>query len=462
MERGRRSLVASGLLAFFSLLIAACGGKGVPTTSEAPTTVTSGTITSTSEPEVSYDVGVGAEPCLGEGHNPGNGCISLGIVTDLTKGSFSSMAAGMAAAQVDFWKAVNAGGGIGGFDVDILPENTFDARFNPDLAVEGYKAISPGVVALAQILDSPEIRALLPLMEADRTVAATASWWSGWAFPDIDGGLILETGAPSCIESMNGFDWLVQTRGKAFTYATVGFPGDLGGDYAAGIRIAALANGMGPAVAELQQAPIMSGGDVAATAAVLAATKPEVIFLAVGPEELAAIVGGVYAAGHQTATYVGIGPSWDPGLLEQTDLTAILEQSYFNTSQWGGWNFDSEGHALMRAAAEDNERTPGNGYVAGWVSQYGLKALLEKALANGDLTRTGGGIDLAMSGLAEVDYQDMLPVHSFVGTPDATVERQSLVSKVDAGSPDGLTLVTPLFSGATAAGYEFGSPCYSG
>jgi hypothetical protein len=461
MGRGRRSLAASSLLAALAML-AACGGKGVVTTTAAPTTVTSGTITSTSESSIPYDVGVTSEPCLGEGHNPGNGCISLGIVADLSKSPFSSTVEEMAAAQEDFWKAVNADGGIGGFDVDILADNAFDARFNPDLAVEVYKAISPGVVALAQIFDSPETRALLPLMQADRTIAATAGWWSGWAFPDIDGKLVLETGVPYCMESMNGFDWLVQTKGKTFTYATVGFPGDLGGDYAAGIRIAALANGMGPALAELQQAPIVSGGDVAATVAALVAAKPEVIFLAVGPEEMADIVAGVYASGHQTATYVGVGPSWDPGLLEHSDLVAILEQFYFNTAQWGGWNFDSEGHALMRAAAEDNQRTPSNGYVAGWVSQYGLKALLEKAVANGDLTRTDGGMDAAMAELDAVDYQDMIPVRSFVGTADETVERQSLVSKVDAGAPDGLTLVTPLFSGPTAAGYEFGSPCYQG
>lgn len=37
-----------------------------------------------------------------------------------------------------------------------------------------------------------------------------------------------------------------------------------------------------------------------------------------------------------------------------------------------------------------------------------------------------------------------------------------MVNKVEAGSPDGLAAVTPLFSGPTGAKYEFGSPCYSG
>ena len=97
------------------------------------------------------------------------------------------------------------------------------------------------------------------------------------------------------------------------------------------------------------------------------------------------------------------------------------------------------------------------GYIAGWSMQYNLKAALEVAIANGDLTRAG--ILAAANSLTEVDYEGMIPSKTFVGTPAEVTERSSVVHQIDVNASDGLTVFQDLFIGPTAAEYPFTAPC---
>jgi hypothetical protein len=146
------------------------------------------------------------------------------------------------------------------------------------------------------------------------------------------------------------------------------------------------------------------------------------------------------------------------------DLVPLLEQAYFNSTPWGGWDYDSPGHDAMRAAAATYGREPNNGYTAGWVFQYNIKALLEKAIENGDLTRDGGGLLTAMGQLDAVDYQGMLPTRSFVGSADETAERGTIINRIDAsGAASDFTVpATPFFVGEVASAYDFSAPCFAG
>lgn len=47
--------------------------------------------------------------------------------------------------------------------------------------------------------------------------------------------LVLESGYNYCVESMNGLDWASETFGKPDTLMSVHYPGDYGGDSAAGV-----------------------------------------------------------------------------------------------------------------------------------------------------------------------------------------------------------------------------------
>ncbi len=123
-----RRLVFSSLLVVLALVAAACGDDDATTTTIATTTTaapatTAATTTLPPEPEVTFDTGVTAAPCA-DAVNEGNGCIYLGVISDLTTGPFAPLGVPLTQAQEDFWASVNSARGNDGWGVVIKAENT--------------------------------------------------------------------------------------------------------------------------------------------------------------------------------------------------------------------------------------------------------------------------------------------------------------------------------------------------
>ncbi|MDH3260897.1 MAG: ABC transporter substrate-binding protein [Acidimicrobiia bacterium] len=431
---GKKWVQVLALLAVLTLIAAAC----------------------TQEDTEAFDLGVTEEPC--PDGNPDNGCIYLGVISDLSDGPFAALAIPAVAGLQEFWNTVNAAGGVDGFDVAITAENTVDAHYNPTQHVEGYVEIEPNILMLAQSLGTPQTQAALPQYIEDNMVAVPATWWSGWAFPETDGnGLVLETGINYCLEGMNDVDFVVSQLGTDITYGIVGFPGDFGGDAAAGVVHAAGVNGLGDPAFQLVQVPLSAGGDVSEAVSQILANSPDVVFITTGPLELAQTMGGVFGAGGQ-AMFVGTHPSWNPGLVAQEALLPALKAAYFQSGFIPTWFGESAGHDAARAAAEAIEQSPNEWFLNGWASQYPVKALIEKAIGNGDLTRSG--MATAVRQLDDVSFEGMLPNVSYVGNPNDVVPRQSIINRVDETAPGGTVTVTGMFSGPTAEAYDFSAPCF--
>ncbi len=463
---------AVALLSVLALLAAACSQDDDADTTAAPaettaapaettaapaeTTAAPAETTAAPEPALAFDMGVTEEAC--EGGNPDNGCIYLGVISDLTDGPFAALAIPAVSGVTEFWNQVNADGGVGGFDIAITAENTVDAGFNPAAHVEGYVEIEPNILMLAQSLGTETTQAALDRYIDDNMVAVPATWWSGWAFPENDGnGLILETGINYCLEAMNDVDFVAGQLGTDITYAVVGFPGDYGGDYAAGVKIAAEGYGLGDPAFELVQVPLSAGGDVSEAVSQILATSPSVVFVTTGPLELAQTMGGVFGAGGE-ALFVGTHPTWNPGLVAQEALLPALKAAYFQSGFVPGWFGESEGHDKARAAAEAIEQSPNEWFLNGWASQYPVKALIEQAVENGDLTRAG--LVATIQQLDDVSFDGMLPNQIYAGTPNETVPRQSILNQVDETAPGGTVTATGMFTGPTAEAYDFSAPCF--
>lgn len=400
--------------------------------------------------EVAIDVGVTEEPCS-DAVNEDNGCIYLGTLSDLTIGPFAPLAVPITDAQEAFWARVNEEGGIGGkYDVDVTT-NVQDNEYNPEVHVRKYQQIEPEILALAQTLGTPPTLAALDLYEQDDVVAAPASWWSGWEFE----ANIIESGTNYCFESMNAIDYAIEEFGVTSVMA-VGYPGDYGGDAAAGAEIAASENGL-EFLGAIETAPnSVAGSQEEAIGAVLEA-QPDLVIVTTGPAEMAEIVGGTAARDFQ-GKFMGTGPTWNKGVLESAAAPAI-EALYLQTGYWAPFGADTPGHEAMRQAIGDVD--PNDGYTSGWVLSYPLKQILENAVENGDLTRSG--VVQAASELETVDYEGMLPEDAgkFAGEPNETVFRQIVISKPDKNAPSGVTLLEDFFVGPTAEAFEFTEPCHA-
>ena len=399
---------------------------------------------------VKTDVGVKAEPCPGSTHT-NRGCIYLGVLSDLTVGPFRALAVPLTDGQKAFWKRVNDGNGIGGkYDVDITTY-TRDNKYNPQEHVAQLRQILPNILALAQSLGTPTTIAAKDIMADENLVAAPASWWSGWNFDD----LVIESGHNYCTEAMNGLDWASETFGKPTKLMAVHYPGDYGGDSAAGVAKWAAKNGVAfPKANDVQTAPNATAGNQdGPVAAILKAPRPDIVMLATGPAEMAEIVGKAAAGGFK-GRFVGSSPTYNPAVLKSAAKPAILGLYNF-VGPWGPWGSDTTAHKAMAAAV--GSTLPANeGFTSGWIWSYPMKAVLEKAFDNGDLTRAG--VKAAVKETT-VDYEGALPSKSYSGDANSSVVRQSLIGKADEKAPLGSSVAKDFFVGPTAKDFDFTEPC---
>ena len=450
--RWRRTAAVLGAVALFA---AACGSDDSSTADPAPAPAPAPAPT---DDTPIFDVGVTAEACEQPAagvSNPGNGCIYLGILSDLTEGPFAPLGVLIQRGQQDFWGRVNADGGIAGFDIDI-DTYTRDTKYNPQDHAQAYRQIEPNVLILAQSLGTPTTEAILSDMDADDVLAAPAGWWSGFNFEESTKGLILASGYSYCLESMIGLDWFNEFGPRPIgSVAAVGYPGDYGGDVAEGARLWAEANDV-PFTGFIQTAPNALVGSQDAAVGAIISSGADIVVLGLGPAENAEIVGKVAASGQPLGSilFLGAGPTWNPALL-QTAAAPALIGLYTNVSPWEDFTGPAAGHAAMREAFGDN--APINqGYAAGWVWQYPIKALLEAGAASGDLTRAN--LRALVDGLS-VDYEGVLPATQLGGDPNVNVNRTAVIGSVSAESPNGLQTIVDGYRGTTADAFAYTAAC---
>jgi ABC-type branched-subunit amino acid transport system substrate-binding protein len=428
--RARRAVALLAL----ATMMTACGGRTAPAP-PAPVAAAS----------ASAPTGVSTGPCP-DGH-PDRGCIFLGTVSDLGDGPLAETGQAMAAAQRAFWRRVNEAGGIGGYDIDVAT-HAGDSGYEAQGHRRAFDAVRGHVLALAQTLGVPHTAAIQADLTKDGLVAVPASGSSAWEFADE----IAEPGASPCVEAANAVDHVAEEDGPPGVVVAVHYPGDYGEDAAAGAQAAARRLGVRfidvvtPSGHQRQQPAVDA----------IAAERPALVVVATGPAELAVLVTELMARGY-AGRFVGVSPTWDEELLD-IHAADVLRERYLQALPWAPWGTDTAGHRAMRAALAGQR--PSEAAVAGWVSQYPLRAALERATAAGPLTR--GSLFKALRSLDQVDAEGMLPPEAgnFAADPPQAAFRQSVMAAVDPAAPTGLALRGDFFTGPTAAGMPFDRPCH--
>jgi len=433
----RRVALRVALTATAAFAASACGGRPSPAPPPPAATAASA--------QADAVVGVTAAPCPG-GHAD-RGCVYLGTVSDLRDGPLAETGQAMEAGIAAFWRRVNEAGGIGGYDIDVVTHSG-DSGYAPRGHRLAFEGVRNHVLALAQTLGVPQTVGILADMEDHAIVAVPGSASSTWEFADV----IAESGASPCVELANAVDFVAEQDGPPGVVAAVHYPGDYGEDAAAGARAAA--RRLGARFVDVvtpsghqQQGPAIDR---------LLAERPVIVAVATGPAELAVIVREMSARGF-TGRFVGASPAWDEELLA-TPAAEDLRERYLQALPWAPWNADTPGHRAMRDAL--NEEPPSQAAVAGWVSQYPLRAALERAAA--DRLPTRRALLRALGSLESVDAEGMLPAAAgnFAAPPPQAAFRQTVMAAIDPGAPTGLTLREDLFTGPTAAAMSFDRPCH--
>jgi len=464
--RKRYSLLL--LVVVFALVAASCSSDSEDTTTTAggggETTTTAG---SSGGGDTTTTAGAtGGEIKTGKGVDAETKTITLGLLADLT-GLFAPLVIDITDAQKVYWENLNEAGGIDGWTIDLLIEDT---NYNVEQHNEKWQKIHEDVVAISQATGSPTNVAQLPDYIDESMLVIPLSWYSGWAIPEFDQGVVLEQNTNYCIEAMNILDFINEMGGTTIALAT--FPSDYGFDAGAGVKLAAEFYGMevvydgdgkvipGQAQTEVIQGIVESGADWT--------------FLTTNPSIGAEILAGAVQAGY-AGNFTGPVPAYNFALLD-SPAGPLYDALWYQSAYSVLWGDDAPGNNEMKAAMTEAfpDRRPTDSFILGWNEAITMQRVLEGAIASGDLTPEG--VVAAANALTTVDFAGSSPDQSYAGTPNEYVQRSSAIYDVDLavytaaggaaqtmsqeGGTTGSVLAKDFFVGAAAAEFEFSAPCY--
>ena len=444
------------VLAVASLAVGASSNGGDGTTSSTTTSSTTTTTTVVEAEEPSSDVGVDLE----------SQTITLGVLADLS-GPYASLTSDIVDAHRVYWDALNEMGGIDGWTVDVVVEDT---RNDPEQHRVAYEAVRNEVLAISAATGSSTNVALLDAYAEDRMVVIPASWYSGWPFQAVDRRVILEMNTNYCLEAMNVAAFIAENQGTSVAIVTL--DDVYGRDAAAGLKLAADHHGL--VVAYDGTGAVSADSDLTEVIGAVAESGAEWTFLATNPSISAQIMAGAARFGYE-GLFIGSAPSYDSRLLDSASAE-LFDTRFFHSAYVVPWGADVPGNlAMMNAVSKAYpDRRPSDTFIVGWNAAVAMRAVLAQAISLGNLTRAG--IVTAANTLDEVDFGGAAPTQSYTGEPDEFVVRESAIYTADldaylsaggveqtVSQPDATTgsvAVEGFTAAEPAASFRFVSPCF--
>ena len=472
----RKRLSLFALVLALALVAAACSSSDSDDTATTVAAATETTVAAATETtaaaatDTTVAADAGGEMKTDFGVDVDTKTITIGMLADLT-GLFAPLVVDITDAQTAFWDNVNANGGIDGWKVEMIVEDT---NYNVEQHIEKYEKIRNDVLALGQSTGSPTNVAALPAYKEDTMVFIPLSWYSGWAIPDFDGGLAMEQYTNYCIEAMNVLGFAQEMGATKIALAT--FPGDYGQDGAAGVKKAIEFYDTLELVYD-GEAKVIPGQDQTEVVTGIVENGADWTYLVTNPSTAAEIIGGAAQAGYVGA-WTGATPSYDFRLLD-SPVAPIIDASFFQSGYNVPWGTDVPGAVEMTEVltAAYPDRRPSDAFAIGWSYSLSLQQALEAAIASGDLTRAG--FAAAVNSLTGVDFGGLAPTQSFAGSPNEYVQRASAIYKPsleeytaaggaeqtlsqEGGGTTGSTESPSggFFTSDAAAAYDFSAACY--
>ena len=446
------------VLLAFSLLAAACGddsdgdgGDDDGTTTDDGTTdddttddMTDDDTTDDMTDDDTTTDDPGGEPAAAPGFD--GSTIGVGIISDLS-GPAGVIGGPLTAGGQVYYDFINSQGGVAGqYPIETVEA---DHTYNPTTAVQLYNDMKDDVVIVGQLLGTPITNAVLESLKADNVVAAPASLDAFWVREQN----LLPIGAPYQIQAINGLDWWINEGGGSAdqVYCTFvqddpyGEAGQAGAEFAAerlGITIA-------------DTATYVSGDtDYSAQIQQQSASGCEVVFLTSLPSTTGAALGAA-AAAEFTPQWIAQSPAWINALAESA-LAPYLEAYFVVVGEGATWGDESvPGMAGMVANLEEfaPDQAPDYYFAFGYLQAVAVVKVLEKAVANGDLSRDG--IIAALDGLGETSF-DGLSGDYFYGAPDERVPpTENTIFKVNTEVPNGVEAIVSGYESEFAKDFEF-------
>ncbi|HEV3363548.1 MAG TPA: ABC transporter substrate-binding protein, partial [Acidimicrobiia bacterium] len=343
--------------------------------------------------------------------------------------------------------ALNSRGGIAGtYRVEILAE---DNAYDQPTTIQKYQKLKDRVTLFALVLGTGPVKAVVPQLRADGMVAGAGSLDIEWVAEEN----LLPLSASAQIAFLNAATWYVTEGGGAgrpICVLAVDNPyGDAGVE---GLRFGADANGFEPAAIVRYKA---ADQDFTAAVSQLRNARCHAVFLTGMPAHTGPILGTAAKLGF-APTWIGLRPAWQPSLVASKDLLPTLTRSLLIVAdgpQWGDTKTPGMRQMLADIAAHAPNQAADMYFQAGYAHAKAVAALLEEAVAGGDLGRPG--ILAAQHRLGEVDFGGLFGNYTYGPPEKRDPPRTATIFRVNPAVPGALEVIKPRFASKPATEFSF-------
>ena len=372
--------------------------------------------------------------------------ITLGIISPYSGPVAAPIGDPLALGVKVFFDHVNANGGINGFKVKFLEE---DSQYNAQVAVQKYNQIHNQILMIADSLGTPPTEAINPLATADHMLVSAATLASSLARQKY----IVLVGTPYRLQVENAFDYVVNTLNIKNPATGIIYQNDeYGQDGLTGYNEAKTAYQLND-VAQASYAP--TDKDFTSQVSLMKAKGAKYVFLSALPLVTATIVGTAAKLGY-FPQFILQSPAWANGLLAVPQLKPLLTRLWVvgQGATWGDTSKPGMAQLVQDVQKYAPTQQPDGYFEFGYTESYITYAILKKAMANNDITRDG--LFNAFNSLGSVDLGGLYPSVTYGSSPDQRVPtRDNVVFQIDPTQPNDVKALTGDFTGTAAKQSSF-------
>lgn len=372
--------------------------------------------------------------------------ISVGVLTPMSD-AVAVIGIPLTSGNEAYFASLNARGGVAGkYPVKIIQEDITYA--NPSSSVQKYHKIKDQVVLFVQLLGTDHVHGLLPLLNEDSIVASPATLDGEW----ITQANLVPVGAPYQVLAINALDYYINEaggRGKricsmalATGYGEAGLEG-----------LAAASKAMSFPVAS--QARFKQGDqEFVAQVTQLKNAQCDAVLLVSLPSETGKIMGAASQLDFKPR-WIMLSPGWLGALANSPAAPYMQEHLWIamDGPQWGDTTVAGMKTMLADMAAYKPQQKPDFFFEFGYLQGRAIHAVLEKAVALGDLSRAG--VLRAMAQLGTVTNDGLTDDYGYGPPTTRQPARSSGVFQVNPALPYGVELIKGRIRSAAAVSFEF-------
>src|ERR1700680_934918 len=367
------------------------------------------------------NTGTGTTLKVGPGVNTTSKTITLGIISPYSGPVAAPVADPLAKGVEVFFDHVNDNGGINGYKVKFLEE---DSQYNPQIAVQLYNKIHNQVLMIADSLGTPPTEAINPLATSDHMLISAATLASSLARQKY----VVLVGTPYRLQVENAFDYVVNTLNIKNPATGIIYQNDeYGQDGLTGYNEAKTAYQLND-VAQASYAA--SDKDFTSQVSLMKAKGAKYVFLSALPLSTATIVGTAAKLGY-FPQFILQSPAWANGLLAVPQLKPLLTRLWVvgQGATWGDTSKPGMAQLIQDVTKYAPTQQPDGYFEFGYAESYITYAILKKAMSNNDITRDG--LFTAFNSLGSVDLGGLYPSVTYGSSPNQRVPtRDSVVFQI--------------------------------